>query len=366
MTSCKELTVRTPIGWEPMFHLIWLGFLFTPMLDWGGGAGYRNFHLQETLLAIALYVPIHFVTYYASGPKLWIGQALTFLIATWLVPYNPAAHTLFLYAGFPGERATIKESVIGMLAVMAGAFAVFQYYSLGGGYYGILAGILFGVGGAMLGEKTSRRAKAVIALKDVEIERIAKVAERERIARDLHDLLGHTLSLIAIKAELAHKLAEREPVRASGEMQEVAQVARSALAEVRQAIVGLRSVDLIEAIRRAESTLVAAGIAVELQIDAQPKLDAAAEHALAQAVVEASTNIVRHAKASEARLGLRLRPDGGAVLLTVHDNGPTDTQLVPGHGLTGMRERLDAVGGTLTFDRQDGLLLTASVPLAAA
>ena len=93
-----------------------------------------------------------------------------------------------------------------------------------------------------------------------EIEHLAKVAERERIARDLHDLLGHTLSLITLKAELARKLVDRDPQRAKQEMQDVEQTSRAALADVREAISGYRGQGLAAELIHARQTLETAGI----------------------------------------------------------------------------------------------------------
>ena len=116
-----------------------------------------------------------------------------------------------------------------------------------------------------------------------EIEHLAKIAERERIARDLHDVLGHTLSVIVLKSELASKLVEQEPVRAKSEMADVEQTARTALAEVRQAIGGYRSNGLVAELAQARATLETAGITVEC--DQVPvKLPATQESVLSLAV----------------------------------------------------------------------------------
>jgi two-component system sensor histidine kinase DesK len=118
-------------------------------------------------------------------------------------------------------------------------------------------------------------------------ESASLIAERERIARDLHDLLGHTLSVIAIKGELAHTLvgvdgmgAGMDDTRAAAEMHEVAEVARKALAEVRQAIVGLRSIGLLDATRAVDTMLRAAGLETTVNVETLPALTPAQENAL--------------------------------------------------------------------------------------
>ncbi|HEY9104309.1 sensor histidine kinase [Chitinimonas sp.] len=342
----------------PWLNLIYLAFLFLPL--------HRELGISwiATGIAIALFLPLHFGTFYASGPKLWIGSGLIFLIGLLLFPYNAFAHTFFIYAGFPGARAKMKESAALIVLATLGAFAYFSWHDLSGIYFGVLSAVLLGGGFAVLGGRVNAASRRAIAGKDQEIASLAKLAERERIARDLHDLLGHTLSLIAIKAELAHKLVAGDAERAAGEMREVASVARSALAEVRQAIVGLRSVGLVDAARAADTMLRAAGLRTELSIAALPALSAASEHAMAQAVLEASTNIVRHADAQSVRIALAV--DAEELVLQVEDDGRAD-DIVAGHGLRGMRERLQAVAGKLELQAlRPGLQLRASVPLAAS
>ena len=138
---------------------------------------------------------------------------------------------------------------------------------------------------------------------DEEIEHLAKVAERERIARDLHDLLGHTLSLITLKAELARKLVDRDPQRAKQEMLDVEQTSRAALADVREAISGYRGEGLAAELIRARKTLETAGISVDSDIAELP-LTPAQETVLALALREAMTNVVRHAQARRCSVQL--------------------------------------------------------------
>src|SRR5208337_3051105 len=128
-----------------------------------------------------------------------------------------------------------------------------------------------------------------------EVEHLAKVAERERIARDLHDVLGHTLSLITLKSELAGKLIDRDPERAGKEIREVEQISRQALTDVRDAIRGYRSQGLVAELAQAKSTLETAGLTVQCDAATTVKLPAVQESVLSLAVREAVTNVVRHA-----------------------------------------------------------------------
>jgi len=206
------------------------------------------------------------------------------------------------------------------------------------------------------------RANARLRLAQDEVEHLAKVAERERIARDLHDLLGHTLSLIILKSELAAKLGDRDPERAREEIRDVERIAREALAEVRSAVTGYRSSGLQAEIAHARSALATAGVALETEVHPQLTVPPAHEAVLCLALREAVTNIVRH---SGARLcKITIRATDGACMMSVHDDGRGGAQPF-GSGLSGMQERVNVLGGTLTRDGRHGTTLTVTLPVQA-
>ena len=189
------------------------------------------------------------------------------------------------------------------------------------------------------------------------------VAERERIARDLHDVLGHTLSVIVLKAELAGRLMGRDDVRAAAEIADVERTARTALAEVREAIGGYRSKGLTAEVEQARLTLDAAGVALECE-SRPPSLRPNEETVLSLAVREAVTNIVRHAAATRCVMRFERTLDGFDALL-VEDNGSgAEGQSAnrEGNGLRGMRERVQALGGRFRVERDQGTRLIVELP----
>ncbi len=157
------------------------------------------------------------------------------------------------------------------------------------------------IGAAGVVEVERERTHARLRRADEEIERLATIAERERIARDLHDLLGHTLSVVVLKSELAGRLVRSDPDRAEQEVREVEQTARTALAEVRSAVAGYRAKGLGAELVNARRALSAAGVDLQATIDL-PVLPAEHEAALALALREAVTNVVRHADAHHATI----------------------------------------------------------------
>jgi two-component system, NarL family, sensor histidine kinase DesK len=193
-----------------------------------------------------------------------------------------------------------------------------------------------------------------------EVEQLAKVAERERIARDLHDVLGHTLTVIAIKSELASRLADRDPVRAASEIRDVERIARESLQELRATVTGYRNAGILAEIESARSFLEDAGLRVETEI-ASVRMESRKEAALALALREAVTNIVRHAHAKN--VCLRLRNEADAYWLEVVDDG-VGGAVTEGNGLAGMRERVEACGGRVIRSGGLGTSLAVTIPAA--
>jgi two-component system sensor histidine kinase DesK len=211
------------------------------------------------------------------------------------------------------------------------------------------------------------QANAKLCAANTEIQHLAAVAERERIARDLHDVLGHTLSLIVLKAELASKLAERDPARAVKEIRDVEAVSRLALKEVREAVRGYRPT-FADELARARTLLDTAriGATIDASIDAgELKTRDGVEEVMALALREAVTNVVRHSGASTATIRAWREAPTGRAILEVADDG-RGTRRPEGAGLRGMRERVEAVDGCMTSTFGAGTRLMIAIPLAAS
>lgn len=196
--------------------------------------------------------------------------------------------------------------------------------------------------------------------------RLAVSEERLRFARDMHDLLGHSLSGMAVKSELASRLAERDPERAAGEMAAVHQLARDALREVRNAVSGYRDVDLDAELASVRAVLTAAGVRCDVQGETA---DIPTEQRTLSAwlVREATTNVLRHSSA--ARCAITLRRNERALVVEVFNDGVRGAAHTPvqfGNGLTGLAERAAAAGGTVTASTRSaqGFLVRAILPIA--
>jgi len=222
----------------------------------------------------------------------------------------------------------------------------------------IILGIVINV------ERIGHEKDAALKLSHDEVRRLAALAERERIGRDLHDLLGHTLSLVALKSELAARLLDSDPGAARRELIEVGRVAREALVQVRSAVTGIRIAGLAAELASARLLLESDGIAFDYAL-APVALPQDVEQVLALALREAVTNIQRHAQAQSARVELTV--DGADVVLRIRDDGRGGA-MSPGNGLCGMRERIEALGGRLRIGStpNQGACIEARLPLPKA
>ncbi len=209
---------------------------------------------------------------------------------------------------------------------------------------------------------------AVAELRDAreELARLAVAEERLRFARDLHDLLGHSLSLITLKSELAGRLLPAAPAKAAAEVHDIESVARRALREVRQAVAGYRRPTLDEELDGAREMLEAAGITcrIENSVDVSSTETAAV---LAWVVREGATNVIRHSRAR--RCEIRLTRDDEEAHAEITDDGrghpPDSGKTADGSGLSGLAERVGALGGGFEAGPppRGGFRLRVSLPL---
>jgi two-component system sensor histidine kinase DesK len=179
-----------------------------------------------------------------------------------------------------------------------------------------------------------------------ELAAMAVHDERARIAADLHDILGHSLTVVAVKAELAQRLLDIDPDRARTELRDLESLARDALADVRSTALGVRGISLPGEIAAARAARAAADVDADLP-GAADDVPTRYRELFAWTIREAVTNIVRHSGATHARIRL------GPTAVEIVDDGPGDHPAAAGQGLRGLRRRADALGATLTAGRRD-------------
>jgi two-component system, NarL family, sensor histidine kinase DesK len=204
---------------------------------------------------------------------------------------------------------------------------------------------------AFLAYVSTKRNETVAELRQTraELARVAVAEERLRIARDLHDLLGQSLSLITLKAELSRRMLDTDTARAGREMAELEAVARQSLSDVREAVAGYRQPDLAAELGVARQLLTAAGLSCQITTPADLRLPADVDTVLAWTVREGITNVVRHARATGAAITVTTTApdDAGRVVAEITDNGTGPLAGPAGSGLAGLSERVRQLGGNL-------------------
>jgi two-component system, NarL family, sensor histidine kinase DesK len=354
----RLLPPERTLGWVPYAWLIYLGTLVIDPLRRDSGAMVWTL----TVLSVMIFIVSYFRAHWLSGAALWRVVALQVALGIAVAPLNMGASVYFIYAssfiGSGVERE--REAFRGIIVVTI--IAAVTMWAIGATLPFWISTLLFTplIGAVNVHFTAVGRANKRLLKAQAEIHHLAAVAERERIARDLHDVLGHTLSLITLKSELASKIAERDPARAAREMRDVEQVSRTALAEVREAIRGYRA-SLESEIDRARTLLDTVGVRLEVERQAGA-MDRAREEVLALALRELVTNVVRHAGARTCRISIGETPTGYGI--SVEDDGRGG---VPdeGSGIRGMRERLETLGGSLVYEGARGMRATATIPFAS-
>jgi two-component system, NarL family, sensor histidine kinase DesK len=348
---------RKELGWTPYVWLFYLSFFLLeaalrPMpLAWRAAA----------LFSVPLFLFLYFRGYWVWGRRLLPVVAAIVALGVLLMPTVPSAAVFFIYgAAFVGRLGPPRVGVRALLLIVLVALA--ETWLFGLPPYAWMPAVIVSllIGGPNIHFAEAQRQREKLRLAEDEIAHLAKVAERERIARDLHDLLGHTLSVIVLKSELASKLAARDPLRAAAEIGDVERISREALAEVRRAVQGYRSRGLRAELDAARPALDAAGIELAAELP-ELRLAPATEGVLALALREAITNVVRHSGARQCRV--RLESGDGRVRLEVRDDGRGGSA-PEGAGLAGMRERALALGGELLRETGSGTRLLVSLPFA--
>jgi len=350
---------RRHAHWFPWLMLIWTLWIFlTPIYETGDS--FPHWKLPTFASFAVFLVLFHHIYYRNREHVLWCAlgvAALGFAVT----PFNPGAQGYLIYASaFLGMNSNLRAALRNMLMVLA--LYVVEWMVLQFPWVYLLNAIAIGLAIGLMNVNFMRKYEREVELKlsHDEVRRLAALAERERIGRDLHDLLGHTLSLITLKSELANKLFDRDVAAAKSEMVDVERVARDALAQVRRAVTGIRAAGFAAELASGKLLLESNGVSLRYDL-ADIALPAEVETALAMTVREAVTNIQRHARATSANITLVV--ENRQLLLRIEDDGRGGA-IVPGNGLTGMRERLAGIGAELRVESEHGrgTCLSASLP----
>jgi len=309
------------------------------------------------LLAIGAFAAVYLTAFFLldrgyDGVKLGLSAGLVMLALMWAVGLVIGLDCLGMLA-FVVSLAMFSlplRAAVGVLAAAVTACLVLTALAGQLEQRGYFAAIVFFVG---LITGTIRYLEIRGAMYKELRQEAALANERERVARDVHDVLGHSLTVVAVKSELAQRLIDVDPDRAKAELESIRSLTREALGEIRATVAGLRVARLADELDAAREALAGAGIEASVPADASA-VDPRHRIVLAWVLREAVTNVVRHSGAARCSVSL------GPALLQVADDGrglgsppsspsPPSPSSPEGNGLRGVRERVAAVGGRMTI-----------------
>jgi two-component system sensor histidine kinase DesK len=353
----------SPKRWplSQVWSLVWLLYLiYPPLFDDTTPGWVFAFGVVVAILYAAFYLAVIL----RPSPLSRCADVATTVLAVLVTPFNAGGAILLIYAaghsGASRPRRIALRWFVG-LTLLVVVFTVFSPIPMPWRLFAFgPPAVLIWVIGLIVAEAASE--DRATKIHNAQVEHLATVAERERISRDLHDLLGQTLTGIVVRAQLAQRLAEADPPASRVEMAAVEQAARDALTEVRATVSGWRQVDVATELAAAREALCAAGVELVVQRDPDLVLTPSAETAIGLALREGVTNVVRHARATRCTVGLRTEDD--RVALEIADDGVGGGRA--GNGLLGMSERIAALGGEVRRSGQHGTSLRVTVPRAVA
>jgi two-component system, NarL family, sensor histidine kinase DesK len=332
-------------GW--IIQSVWLVFLIFPII------GLVDRHLAGWQVALGVVVILAFglsfslalrhldrlekagLPRHGAGARWLLALVLCALITVPLIGFAATSFLPFIVAFAMFGLPLAIAIAVAVVAFAASALATLSVDVGQDGWVVAFIGLSVGVMAAGIRVLASRGARYEAMSRELDL-----VAERERVARDVHDVLGHSLTVVTVKAELAERLVEADPERARAELAAIQQLSRQALAEIRATVGGLRAARLDDELEAARSALGGAGIRAELPAGPED-VDPRHRTVLAWVLREAVTNVVRHSEASSCRVEL-----ASNVLRVVDDGRGLGNQPV-GNGLRGVRERVEGAGGTL-------------------
>ncbi len=349
---------RRALASKPGFYLVYMLFYFFPWL-------FKAPSLNDVIaimVGIAVFLPIYFNAAEKHDLRCLPNVIGISLVGFAVSPFFGSHGVFHIFAcAQAGFIRPVKSAVGVVLGVTIAylAFALLTNQSWWDVFFPVFVAVLVATGSVFTADQIEEQ--SVLRRSNEYDQQMAALAERERIANDLHDLLGQTLTLVTLKSDIALKLMEKDPQRAALEIAEIRDASRDALRDVRSAIYDMNKTDLETELRRAKKILNAAGVNLEIH-GSSPDLSAQNDHVLGLALRESITNIIRHAQASEAVISFDVTNE--QVLMEIQDNG-TVQSMTEGSGLSGIRKRVEELAGQVVFERVKGMRVLLSLPISA-
>ena len=337
----------SPYVWLVYLFFFFMSFFNAPHSLWG--------YIMMPI-GIALFLVLYFNVYWTDKSKVKYNIIGIVAVGSLMTILSQGASVIFVYAGaFCCMLGSARKAVMGLVSIVLWVLALSGIFQLSP--YFFLPAILFSVfiGGINIYQHEIDLKQKQIRLSQQEVKHLAQTAERERIARDLHDLIGHTFSVITLKADLAGKLIDKAPDKARQEIKELENLSRDALSQVREVVTGFRSATLSSELASAKYLLQSNEIDFDYTLG-DLTINDTVDKELAIIFKELTTNIIKHAEASRVKAVIDQTESG--LTMTVSDNGrgikDNGENTKSGFGLTGIQERLSRWQGTLKINNRKG------------
>jgi two-component system sensor histidine kinase DesK len=318
--------------------------------------------LSYAIIGTLLFLVVYFNAYNTTARKIKWNILAILIIASFLTVLTPGASVFFVYAAsFCCMLGSTKKAFLALIFICIWIIilvAVFNYTP-----YFYIPALAFSImiGGLNIYQHDIELKRKELILSQGEVRHLARISERERIARDLHDLIGHTFSIITLKAELASKLIHKDPDKAQKEVKELEEISRQALKQVREVVTGYRSSDLNTELAHAKYVLESNDINFQYTFE-NMAIDDGINKELAIILKELITNILKHAQAKQVKATIKLI--NNSIILTVEDDGIGFTANDKnGFGHKGIQERVLKLSGDFLHSSSPNTLLTIKIPV---
>jgi len=341
--------------WGP---LIFSTFFFFPLFF--SFEQFDAFRLIASFIIYFAFLGLYAKAAFAVGEKAFLPVFTIVLLSTIGTYITPGTQSLFGFATFfCGFNFPFRKGFSGLIGIIIAIVSAALLFDFNDIYFiapaMIISTALFFMGRA---ERKDRIHRQQEHLSDQKIEQLAAIAERERIARDLHDIVGHSLTSIALKAELAEKMiTANHQAQAKQEINDVAQLSREMLSTIRRTVSGLKNRDLPHHLSHFIQQLIQNGFIVENKNDLT-ELNADLESTIILILTEAVTNILKHSNGSKVSIVLSQSKE--SIQIQVADNGSA-TNFIKGNGLAGIEDRCQQFNGKLAISTTDGFSLTVTL-----
>lgn len=357
-SSIKRIEDR--FAWIYLCNLV---FYIIPMFI----APMKTWEIIVSLVVVVVFLPLYFWAHRCTSSQAKYPIALIFLLSVAVTPINAGSLALFTYAAFySGFHYRVPKALWLWAGQIATIVALNLLLNFPNPYFALWGtGLTIGIG--LIGLATRKREEHFRSEQQssAEIKTLATMVERERIARDLHDVMGHSLSSISLKAELASKLIENNQLeQAKQHLDELAQIARDNLSQLRQTVSNYKHKGLSSTVTDLCQSLRDKPLSVTLTGDTPSTLNVRQESHLILILTELCNNMLRHSKADECEFCFTEQPDSFVVTLTENVSYSENARngFNEGNGLTGIRERLQDIGGQFDYQLSPQLIFTIELP----